>query len=230
MDTLVAAATAVAMLAIYFTNWHIEAASVLARGLVFAVLGSLLLNVLFPAYYILRVRGEGLAELGLRADNWGSALLVSGLLVLVHLPGFVAAVREHPEARLLPHLLFNGLILWEPFFVYGWLQLRYERAFGVLPGILLAGLSFAAYHLGSFPLSDLPTLLVWGVFDGVAFRTTRNLVTLFPFTWAVASGAGTLMGGLVFGWFEVAGYILILLMQVLALAGLARSRRPSAHG
>jgi hypothetical protein len=87
MDTLVAAATAVAMLAIYFTNWHIEAASVLARGLVFAVLGSLLLT---------------LAELGLRADDWGSALLVSGLLVLVHLPGFVAAVREHPETRLLP--------------------------------------------------------------------------------------------------------------------------------
>jgi membrane protease YdiL (CAAX protease family) len=212
------------MIGVYYTNAHLDPSNLVARGVVFVLAGSVFLNVVFPAYYVLRVRGEGLAELGVRFDNWRSALVASVLVTLVHLPGLFAAVREHPQVDLLPHLLFNGLILWEPFFVYGWLQLRYERAFGVLPGILLAGLSFAAYHAGTFPPAYLPTLLVWGVFDAVAFRVTRNLLTLFPFTWAAASGAGTLEGGFAMGWFEVAVYVVVLVIQSLTLLSLARAR------
>jgi hypothetical protein len=112
--------------------------------------------------------------------------------------------------------------------VYGWLQLRYERAFGVLPAALLAGLSFAAYHAGTFSVAQLPTLLVWGVFDGIAFRTTRNLLTLFPFTWVAASGAGTLEGGFRMGWLEVGVYAVVLSIQALALVSWARRRTVSA--
>jgi hypothetical protein len=63
----------------------------------------------------------------------------------------------------LPQVLFNGVILWEPFFVHAWLQLRFDRAFGIVPGILLAGLSFAAYHTGTYPPSGLIILLISGL-------------------------------------------------------------------
>ena len=55
----------------------------------------------------------------------------------------------------LPNIAYNAIAFWEPLFVFGWLQLRFERAFGIIAGILMAALSFAAYHIGSFPMEAL---------------------------------------------------------------------------
>ena len=63
----------------------------------FVVFGSIFLNVVFPTWWVLRVRGDRLAELGIRADNWRVASLVSAVLTLVHLPALLTAVRDHPE-------------------------------------------------------------------------------------------------------------------------------------
>ena len=69
--------------------------------------------------------------------------------------------------------------MWEPFFVYGWLQLRFERAFGVIPGIALAAVCFGAYHIGTFPLSGVVTLLGLGVF--LACCSGRQAGTCSPY-------------------------------------------------
>jgi hypothetical protein len=114
--------------------------------------------------------------------------------------------------------------MWEPFFVYGWLQLRFERAFGVIPGIALAAVCFGAYHIGTFPLSGVVTLLGLGVFFGVLFRATGgNLLALWPLTWAVTSSIGVLEGG--FGWSDVATYALLLIVQVVLIALAVRKPR-----
>jgi len=114
----------------------------------------------------------------------------------------------------LPHLLFNAVILWEPFFVYAWLQLRFDRAFGIVPGVLLAGLSFAAYHIGTYPPSGLIILLVSGLVYTAIFRLTSNLLIVWPFVWAIASSIGSLMGGMQFAWSQVAIWSVILLIQL----------------
>jgi hypothetical protein len=121
-------------------------------------------------------------------------------------------------------LLFNGLILWEVLFVFGWLQLRFERAFGVLPAVLLAGICFGAYHVGTYPWNAAVGLMVWAVFFAAAFRLTRNLLALFPLAWSVGSGAGTLAGGMVFGWDLVAVSALVLAVQCSIIWALARNR------
>ena len=209
-DTLVAVLTEIAMIAAYWTATHL-----LSRGwdgvLVLGVLTNLGLNVLFPVWWIVYHRRQPLSELGITTRRWLPSLLIG-----VALAAFSSLGLRHRVAGTdwLPHVLFNAVILWEPFFVYGWLQLRYDRAFGIIPGVLLAALSFAAYHIGTYPPAGLVTLLVSGLFFAAIFRPTSNLLTMWPLFWGVSSSIGTLMGGMQFTWDQVATWSVILLIQL----------------
>lgn len=209
-DTLVAVLTEIAMIAAYWTTTHL-----LSGGwddvLVFGVLTNLGLNVLFPVWWIAYHRRQPLSELGITTRRWLPSLLIGmGLAIFssFRLRQMAAGVAW------LPHVLFNAVILWEPFFVHSWLQLRFDRAFGILPGVLLAGLSFAAYHVGTYPPAGLVVLLISGLFFAAIFRLTSNLLILWPLVWSVSSSIGTLMGGMQFTWNQVATWSVILLIQL----------------
>jgi hypothetical protein len=209
-DTLVALLTEIAMIALYWITTH------LLRGgwddvLVMGVLTNLGLNVLFPLWWIAYHRKQPLSELGITTRRWLPSLLIG--VVLAAFSSF--RLRQMAiGVNWLPHVLFNAVILWEPFFVHAWLQLRFDRAFGIVPGVLLAGLSFTAYHIGTYPPTGLITLLIWGLISAAIFRLTSNLLIVWPFVWSVASSAGTLMGGMEFTWKQVAIWSVILLIQL----------------
>ena len=220
-DTAVALLTAVVMVGLYYANTRVQSPAF--SLVVFVILTNGVLNVLFPAYYVLVLRREGLDQLGITRRWWWLAVLLSVAISVLFWPQLQSVVAQHPGTDLLPLLLANGLILWEPFFVYGWLQLRFERAFGVIPGIGLAAVCFGAYHLGTFPLSGVGSLVLLGVFFGVLFRVAGgNLLALWPLTWAVTSSIGVLEGGFGLGWSDVAAYALLLIVQVVAIALMAR--------
>ncbi len=209
-DTLVALLTEVAMIAAYWTTTHL-----LGGGwddvLVFGVLINLGLNVLFPVWWVAYYRGQPLSELGITTRRWLPSLLIG-----VALAAFSSFRLRAMAAGVdwVPHVLFNAIILWEPFFVFSWLQLRFDRAFGIVPGILLAGLSFAAYHIGTYPPAGLVTLLISGLIFAAIFRLTSNLLIVWPLVWSIASSIGTLMGGMQFTWNQVAAWSVILLAQL----------------
>jgi membrane protease YdiL (CAAX protease family) len=215
-DTVVALLTAFLMVPVYYLGSH-DTTGIIGL-LVFVVFGNAILNVLFPAYYVLIVRKERPEELGITTHRIWLALALSLVWSLMCWKGLQREMQQHPDADLLPQLIFNGLILWEPFFVFGWLQLRFDRAFGTIPGILLAALCFGAYHLGTYPLPGVVTLVVFGIIYGILFRLTRNLLTLWPLVWSISSSIGTLQGGFHFGWGEVGTYAVILLVQVVTIA------------
>lgn len=222
-DTVVALLTALLMIPVYYLGSHQPGK--VAGLLVFVVFGNGILNVLFPAYYMLVVRREGPGELGITTRRLWLALGLAAVWGMMTWIGLQKEARLHPDADLLPQLVFNGLILWEPFFVYGWLQLRFERAFGMLPGILLAGACFGAYHLGTYPLPAVAMLIGFGIFYAVLFRLTKNLLTLWPLIWSINSSIGTLQGGFYFGWGDVGMYAAVLLLQVAAIAWMVRFGR-----
>ncbi len=209
-DTLMALLTEIAMIALYWITAHL-----LSGGwdgvLVFGVLTNLGLNVLFPIWWIAYHRKQPLSELGITTRRWLLSLLIG--VVLAAFSSF--RLRQMAIGlNWLPHVLFNAVILWEPFFVFSWLQLRFDRAFGIVPGVLLAGLSFAAYHIGTYPPDMLIVLLIIGVIYAAIFRLTSNLLIVWPFVWSVASSIGTLMGGMQSTWKEVAIWSVILLIQL----------------
>ena len=75
---------------------------------------------------------------------------------------------------------------------------RFERAFGMLPGILLAGITMGAYHLGTFGLSGVLIMAAFGISFGAVFRVTRNLLSMWSLTWAICASIGTVSGGHLF--------------------------------
>ena len=189
-DTLIALLTEIAMIALYWITTHL-----LSGGwdgiLVFGVLTNLGLNVLFPVWWIAYHRKQPLSELGITTRYWRLSLLIGVVLAAFSSFGLRQMVTG---INWLPHVLFNGVILWEPFFIFSWLQMRFDRSFGIVPGVLLAGLSFTAYHIGTSPPTMLIVLLIIGLIYAAIFRLTSNLLIVWPFVWSVASSIGTLMG------------------------------------
>lgn len=222
-DTVIALLTALLMIPVYFVGTHDQNGH--AGLFIFVVFGNGILNVLFPAYYLLILRKERPDELGITTHRLWLAVLLSIVCSVLMWKGLQREIASHPDVELLPQLIFNGIILWEPFFVFGWLQLRFERAFGILPGIVLAAASFGAYHLGTYPLSGVLGLIIFGLFFAVLFRTTKNLLTVWPATWAVASSIGTLQGKMFFGWDQIAIYAVLLVVQIAVIAWMILRRR-----
>ena len=209
-DTWMALLTEIAMIALYWITTHL-----LSDGwdgvLVFGVLTNLGLNVLFPVWWIAYHRKQPLSELGITKCWWLQSLLIGVVLAAFSSFGLRKMVTG---INWIPHILFNAVILWEPFFIFSWLQMRFDRGFGIVPGVLLAGLSFTAYHIGTYPLSMLIVLLIIGLIYAAIFRLTCNLLIIWPFVWSVASSIGTLMGGMQFTWKQVAIWSAILLIQL----------------
>lgn len=202
--------TEIAMIALYWITTHL-----LSGGwdgiLVFGVLTNLGLNVLFPVWWIAYHRKQPLSELGITTRYWHLSLLIG--VVLAAFSSF--RLRQMVTGiNWLPQVLFNTVILWEPFFVFSWLQMRFDRSFGIVPGVLLAGLSFTAYHIGTYPPAMLIVLFIIGLIYAAIFRLTSNLLIVWPFVWSIASSIGTQMGEMLFSWKQVAVWSAILLIQL----------------
>lgn len=219
-DTVVAGASLLALWAIYYYQ---SASESLAAVLLFLVVGNLALTILFPLWYVRFVRSEPLSAVGLTTDGWRRAVLGSCFFALVLVPGLVSV--DEPLAVLVPHVIAVGLMLWEPFFVHGWLQIRFERAFGAGPSVLLTAAAFAVFHVGAVDQSSLVVLLLFGFVHAAVFRAFgRNLLALWPVLWAVGSAQGTI-DSVVLGWEEASAYFVVLLVAGLAIRVAKRGRR-----
>lgn len=180
--------------------------------IVFGILTNLLLNVIFPIWWIVFYKKEPLSELGITKKRLLIAIIISVGFSIVMAP--IVFYRLNQVDNGIAILIYSGIILWEPFFIYCWLQLRYEKAFGIIPGILFAGLSFMAYHVGTFPPISLLVLAFWGIFFAVIFHFVRNLFVLWPLTWSFSATLGILMGGYEFTWDMVMQWSIILAIQI----------------
>jgi membrane protease YdiL (CAAX protease family) len=210
-DTVVAIVTALLMTCGgYYLLVHLPEGSPLQ--LIYHVIFELL-PVIFPVWWLCYYKKESFKELGITREGIVPSLAISGVLTLI----FIFFVLRHFSSygpALVPHLLTNAIILWEPFFLFAWLQLRFDRAFGILPGILLTGICLGAYHIGTYQLPMVLTLAAFGIIFAALYRITSNLLIMWPLTWSAASAEGTLQGGALFGWNDVLFALLILAIQL----------------
>jgi hypothetical protein len=172
---------------------------------------------------VFQLRGEGWAGLGITTRRAVGSVILSCLLAALSIPALLEELRKQ-QIDIVPHILFNALVFWEVLFVYGWLQLRLERAFGYLAAIPLTAIAFAGYHVGSMDTAGLTGVFVAGLVFSAVFAWTRNLLVLFPLAWAVSSSIGTLMGGFAATWETVLIYVGVFLLQIILLRLLSRHR------
>lgn len=217
-DTLIAFGTLLAFWGCYWAGTTINEW--------FLLVGIVVVATLVPALTVLWQRREGLAGLGVRRRFLVLSLIISAVLGLGSAYQLIQVAGDQGVA-VVPHLLANLVVLWEPFFVFGWLFLRWERAFGWLPAIVLTGLGFALQHIGSVPFAAALSFGAFAVAFGVVFACVRNLVILWPLFYPVASGIGTLQAGFVMGWSGVVSGVVLLAVQVIVIAAvLWRVRAP----
>lgn len=173
---------------------------------------------------VLRQRREGLAGLGVRRRFLVLSLVVSAILGLGSAYQLFLLASEQgvavfaPPPRERPGVL--GAVL-----RFGWLFLRWERAFGWLLAILLTGIGFTLQHVGSVPFEAALGFGAFGVMCGIVFAFVRNLAILWPLFYPVASGIGTLQAGFVMGWSDVVLGAVLLVVQVIVLAVVFRRTR-----
>jgi len=162
---------------------------------IFVLIGTVGVCVLFPLYWMVVRRKKGLDTLGITTKHWLASLLIGVLLAGFSLWDYHRSFGI--SVAMIPSLIVGVYALWEIVFGYGWLQLRFEEAFGIIPGIILVALCGGLYHIGYgyLDLSILGGMFIAGVFGAVIFRFTKNILILWPFFMPVASLRSFKMGG-----------------------------------
>lgn len=154
----------------------------------------LLVGLLFPLYYIQR-SGNDFAEFGLTLKRWYivfpinfvlGALLLFLFLSEEPLVGFsfdtLALVR-------VTCILLAGVF--EVVFFYSFQRTLFERAFGIVPGIVLAALFYSFHHLGFQP--EFGKLFFVGLIYATVFRLGNSAFLIYPFFWGAGASHDVLI-------------------------------------
>jgi uncharacterized protein len=148
----------------------------------YAVLTAAICGIGIPVYWMCVVRRRSLADLGITTRYLGISLALQLVFALLQNLGTLAVVQVPSLDVLLPLLALALCIgFFEAIFWRGWVQLRLEESFGILPGLLLGSALYAAYHIGyGMSLDEMAFLFVIGLMYGTCFRLTRSIFVLWP--------------------------------------------------
>lgn len=223
IDTVVVALSILALTFLAYLGLNVFGKTFL-NPIIFGFLGTLCVCVIFPLYWALRVRKESLESLGITKNRWLISLIVGIVLGALSFLSYYKNFGFDPV--ILPALVVGLYAFWEVFFVYGWSQLWFEKAFGIVPAIILAGVNFAVYHMayGWFTSSDYISFLIIGIILGIIFRFTKNILILWPFLWPVSSLQGFAKGNFSPDWKIAGSSAFLLVIMLIAIYVFYRKR------
>jgi membrane protease YdiL (CAAX protease family) len=141
--------------------------------------------IFFPLLYVGIIRKEPLASIGLTIKGWQKAIMIALAFLAISIPGqFIGKNVSFPSFDKFIYIsipLFMSS-LFEEIYFRGFIQTKLEKAFGIIPAVLLSGMFFSLYHLG-YPkfrsMELLLTMFLVGVLFAIAFRMTNNVITSF---------------------------------------------------
>lgn len=197
----------------------------------YAIVGATLFGIGIPLYWTVFVRGRPVADLGITTRLLGLSLL---LQLIFSVPLYIVTlgkVELPPTAELLPLIALSLAIgFFEAIFWRGWVLLRLEEAFGILPAILLGSALYAAYHIGyGMPSSEMVFLFYVGVMFSVVFRLTKSIFILWPIFQPMGQLVTLVRDGLSLPPLAALGFAEVLILM-LVLVGLAARYFNKRHG
>lgn len=226
MDLLIVLVSFLILVAGLYTAWK----TVTIAG-VWVPVSMFILGILVPIAYNSLVKKRPLSETGISKKYWLGSLALSSILgaIILIAPSptpsprgtFVTIVTSLTFTELLPLLALEITAgLFYAIFFHGWVQMRFERAFGAIPAILIAAAFFALHHVAyGEPIS----LLYMGHFMGglihaTIFRMTRNILILWPLFVSTTGLIYDLEWGLRLPFEATYGYIGVLVLMWLFVA------------
>jgi membrane protease YdiL (CAAX protease family) len=150
--------------------------------LTYAVLTALVFGFCAPVGWMLFLRKSSPASLGISTRNLVVSIAVQIAVAAIQFFLIRNSFQLPDFATLLPLLaLCLSIGLFEAVFWRGWVQLRIEGAFGVIPGVVLGSVLYALYHIGyGMPWSEIGFLFFIGLMFAVIFRITSSVFILWP--------------------------------------------------
>lgn len=229
-DTLVAFGSYILVVAALFTAFQVFTTERVAANFVtFGPITLAGLGVALPIFYMVLVRHRPLADLGLTTHQLLSSLVLSLLLGFDTYRATLGTLNVSWTKELVPLITMAMSVgLFEAVFFRGWLQLRFEQAFGVVPGLILGALCYSLYHVGyGMTLSEILPLFGYGLVFAAVFRLTQNIVTLWPFYTPIGGLYTNLREGLTMPFEATYGFVLTLglMLIILITAAVLRSRQ-----
>jgi len=142
--------------------------------------------IVFPIWLTVIQQHRSLATIGITGYRWRKSIGVGIVIAAISTGARMMNLEiTLPDPKRLC-IIFACLImstLFEEIFFRGFLQMRFEHAFGMIPAVLLSGACFSLYHVGySNVRGDVPELLSLffiGIFFSLSFRITRNIITSY---------------------------------------------------
>ncbi|MGA2142075.1 MAG: CPBP family intramembrane glutamic endopeptidase, partial [Brevinematales bacterium] len=141
--------------------------------------------IFVPVFYTLHYRKERLSSIGITSEKWLKAVLVGVLIAVLTAGGsMIHKTLFIPAAGKLAYLIVCLIMstLFEEVFFRGFLQTRFEKYFGMVPAIVIAGICFALYHIGYSDMrniNDIAILAAVGIVFSISFRITGNIITSY---------------------------------------------------
>lgn len=172
------------LLSIAMTLFHNEIGNIILRDLLMI----LFLGFFTPVYYILIIKKKSLSVLGFHKNKLAVSLAVNmtagiSLFVMFNHKSTEAISFDLNSFYAVTYILAAGIF--EMVFIYGFLRYEFERAFGILPAILLTAIFYSLHHAGFQP--EFTKLFFVGIMYVTVFCLTRNLFSIFPFFWGVGA-------------------------------------------
>lgn len=215
IDIIVAFATLFIMWASCYgvmeIKWYYD--SLISQIFLFVLLTTTFMAVIFPIWWIKSCRKQSLSELGITKKYLFASLIISLGIAIWRGFDLIPYINELGWAFLLPTFISSALIFWEPFFVFGWLQTRYEKVLGIIPAIFLAAASFLMYQVGSVTPEGLINLFPVYLVLASSFALTKNIFTIWPIYWCVGSSINQLSLGMSSDLGVAAVYVIALIIQ-----------------
>ncbi|MDT8307274.1 MAG: CPBP family intramembrane glutamic endopeptidase [Anaerolineae bacterium] len=228
-DTLVAVASYILLVGLLYTAFQlITTERVAANFITYGPVGLALAGIGIPVFYTTRLRGRSLDEVGITSRHLLPSLalgLILGYDTYRHTLGTLGLTWERSLVPLVTMSLAVGLF--EAVFFRGWLQLRFEDAFGTVPGLLLGALCYSLYHVGyGMETTEMVALFFFGLTFGAMFRLTKNVFVLWPFYTPIGGLYSTASDGLTMPFEATYGFLITLAMMVAIIAaGRTTARR-----
>ncbi|MDR3593621.1 type II CAAX endopeptidase family protein [Clostridium sp.] len=152
----------------------------------YQIIYCVVISVCIPIYYFRKEDNGDVSLLGIKKLRFIDYAIIIGFLVF-SLGGSLKSVKfQDINFALLP-LSIAPLILTtfsEEFFFRGFLQIRFEKAFGTTSAIIVSGLTFGTYHLG-YPgfrsIEQITTLFFVGIMFALSFKLSKNNVIVSYF-------------------------------------------------
>ena len=145
-----------------------------------------MLGIIFPVYYFLIYKKESLSSLGIHKKKLRLSLVLNiGFGILLAFQLFSYDELYFGWNYVAPTLFIFIAGVFETLFFYAYLREMLERAFGIIPAIILSATSYSFHHAGFQP--EFIKLILVGILYASVFRITKSVWAIYPVFWGVGA-------------------------------------------